>query len=144
LSKIITRSCEIKSEIVSRDEHESGERALLNFGHTFGHVFETETNYSDEILHGEAVAMGMKMAAKMSQISENDFMRISSHLEKCGFVTDPKKIRKNWNEENLISHLYKDKKNEKQKLTFILLKKIGEAFRKKDVPLSEFQKCLFI
>jgi len=146
LAKIIACSCEIKAEIVSRDEKEMGERALLNFGHTFGHVFETETNYSDEILHGEAVALGMVMAAKMSQnfgmIAENDFLRIASHLESAGFVTDPKKIRKNWNEKNLINHLFKDKKNESQNLTFILLEKIGKAVVKKSVELKNFEKVL--
>ncbi len=146
LRKIITRSCEIKAEIVGRDERESGERALLNFGHSFGHVFETETNYSDEILHGEAVAMGMVMAAKMSQnfsmISEKDFLRIASHIENCGFVTDPKKIRKSWNEENLVRHIFKDKKNEGQNLTFILLEKIGVGVVKKAVELGEFERVL--
>jgi len=79
LQKIITRSCEIKSEIVGRDEKENGERALLNFGHTFGHIFETETNYSNEILHGEAVAIGMLMASQMSVdcgfIEESDYKK---------------------------------------------------------------------
>jgi 3-dehydroquinate synthase len=146
LSKIIARSCEMKAEIVGRDERESGDRMLLNFGHTFGHVFETETGYSDELLHGEAVALGMKMAAKMSQnlglISKNDFDRIASHLEDCGFVTDHKKIRKNWNEENLVSHLAKDKKNENKNLTFILLKNIGDAFVSKGIAVEEFKKII--
>ena len=146
LEKIITRSCEIKAEIVGRDEKESGERALLNFGHTFGHIFETETNYSDEILHGEAVALGMVMAAKMSQnfgmIAEKDFLRIRSHLENAGFTIDPKKIRQNWDQKNLINHLFKDKKNEGQNLTFILLEKIGEAVIKKSVDLKNFEKVL--
>jgi 3-dehydroquinate synthase len=146
LTKIITRSCEIKAEIVGRDEKESGERALLNFGHTFGHTFETETNYSDEILHGEAVALGMVMATKMSQnfgnVSQSDFLRVKNHLENCGFVTDPKKIRKNWNQKNLVSHLYKDKKNEGKNLTFILLEKLGKGIIKKAVSLAEFEKVL--
>jgi len=146
LEKIIRRSCEIKAEIVGRDEKESGDRALLNFGHTFGHTFETETNYSDEILHGEAVALGMVMAAKMSQnfsmISQEDFLRVKNHLQNCGFVIDPKKIRKNWDEKNLVSHLYKDKKNEGGKLTFILLNKIGGSEVKKGVELEEFEKVL--
>lgn len=146
LEKIISRSCELKAEIVGRDEHESGERMLLNFGHTFGHVFETETGYSDELLHGEAVALGMAMAAKMSQnlgfIDAKTSQRIVSHLENCGFVTDPKKLRKNWNEENLLKHLAKDKKNESKNLTFILLKEIGDAFIQKAVPLQEFKNCL--
>jgi 3-dehydroquinate synthase len=144
LKKTITRSCEIKAEIVGRDEKEVGERALLNFGHSFGHLFETETGYSTEILHGEAVALGMVMAAKMSQnfslIGEGDFLRIKSHLENCGFVIDPKKIRKNWNQKNLVSHLYKDKKNENGNLTFILLQRIGVGVIKKNVELVEFER----
>lgn len=146
LSKIIARSCEMKAEIVGLDERESGDRMLLNFGHTFGHVFETETGYSDELLHGEAVALGMKMAAKMSQnlglISKNDFDRIASHLEDCGFITDHKKIRKNWNEKNLVSHLAKDKKNENKNLTFILLKNIGDSFVSKGMAVEEFKKII--
>lgn len=146
LEQIIRRSCEIKAEIVGRDEKESGERALLNFGHTFAHIFETETGYSEEILHGEAVAMGMVMAAQMSydlgMISIDDFLRIREHLEDCGFIVDPKKFRSSWNEKNLISHLYKDKKTEGQSLTFILLKKIGDAAVIKSVPLSSFTKTL--
>lgn len=146
LEKIITRSCELKAEIVARDELESGERMLLNFGHTFGHVFETEAGYSDEILHGEAVALGMAMAAEMSQnlglLSAQESQQIVSHLEKCGFATDPKEIRENWNEENLISHLAKDKKNENKNLTFILLNRIGDSLIKKGVELAEFKKIL--
>lgn len=146
LQKIILDSCHFKAEIVSQDERENGVRALLNFGHTFGHVFETETKYSSEILHGEAVALGILMAAKMSlnfgMITKNDVEQIRSHLADCGFVIDPKKIRQEWNYENLISHLYKDKKNEGGKLTFILLEKIGSAVVKKGVDVKEFEKVL--
>ncbi|OFW80931.1 MAG: 3-dehydroquinate synthase [Alphaproteobacteria bacterium RIFCSPLOWO2_01_FULL_40_26] len=146
LQTIITNSCRFKAEIVGRDERESSERALLNFGHTFGHIFETECGYSDEILHGEAVALGMVMAAKMSQnfgmILRDDFVRIVSHLENCGFITDPKNLRKNWNKENLTCHLFKDKKVEDQKLTFILLERIGKAVVRKGVELKEFKKVL--
>jgi 3-dehydroquinate synthase len=146
LTKIIYNSCQIKADIVGRDERESNERALLNFGHTFGHVFETETNYSDEIFHGEAVAMGIVMAAKMSQnlkmIVEKDFLRVRSHLELVGFTLDPKKIRQNWNVNNLIKHVAKDKKNEGQNLTFILLDRIGGASVNKAVPLAEFEKVI--
>ncbi len=146
LTAIIARSCQSKANIVGQDEKENGIRALLNFGHTFGHTFETETNYSDEILHGEAVAIGMLMAAKMSQnlnlISEADYQEIKNHLQNCGFVIDISKIRKNWNHENLTKHLYKDKKTEGGKLTFILLEKIGQAFVKKGVDLEEFKKVL--
>lgn len=143
---IIKRSCNLKAEIVGRDEKENGERALLNFGHTFGHIFETETNYSDELLHGEAVALGMVMAAKMSQnfglISASDFQRILKHFEDCGLITNPASIRKSWDAASLTKHLFKDKKHENSNLTFILLKSLGDAFVQKNVALADFEKTL--
>ena len=146
LQKIITRSCEIKAQIVGRDEKENGERALLNFGHTFGHIFETETNYSDEILHGEAVALGMLMASQMSVdfelINEDEYQKIFNHLQKSGFNLNLKNIRQNWHQENLIKHLFKDKKTENNQLTFILLNKIGEAKIYKKISLENFLKVL--
>ena len=146
LQKIITRSCEIKAQIVGRDEKENGERALLNFGHTFGHIFETETNYSDEILHGEAVALGMLMASQMSVdfelINEGEYQKIFNHLQKSGFNLNLKNIRQNWHQENLIKHLFKDKKTENNQLTFILLNKIGEAKIYKKISLENFLKVL--
>jgi 3-dehydroquinate synthase len=146
LQKIITRSCEIKAQIVGRDEKENGERALLNFGHTFGHIFETETNYSDEILHGEAVALGMLMASQMSVdfelINEEEYQKIFNHLQKSGFNLNLKNIRQNWHQENLIKHLFKDKKTENNQLTFILLNKIGEAKIYKKISLENFLKVL--
>jgi 3-dehydroquinate synthase len=146
LQKIITRSCEIKSQIVGRDEKENGERALLNFGHTFGHIFETETNYSNEILHGEAVAIGMIMASQMSLnlglLNADEYQKISNHLQKSGFELNLKNIRQNWFQENLIKHLFKDKKTENNQLTFILLNKIGEAKIHKKISLEIFLKVL--
>jgi len=146
LQKIITRSCEIKSQIVGRDEKENGERALLNFGHTFGHIFETETNYSNEILHGEAVAIGMIMASQMSLnlglLNADEYQKISNHLQKSGFELNLKNIRQNWLQENLIKHLFKDKKTENNQLTFILLNKIGEAKIHKKISLEIFLKVL--
>ena len=146
LQKIITRSCEIKAQIVGRDEKENGERALLNFGHTFGHIFETETNYSTEILHGEAVAIGMLMASQMSVdfgfIDNFEYQKIFNHLQKSGFELNLKNIRQNWHQENLIKHLFKDKKIENNQLTFILLSKIGEAKIHKKISLENFLKVL--
>lgn len=147
IRQIIARSCEIKAEIVGRDEKESGERALLNFGHNFGHIFETETGYSDEILHGEAVALGMAMEAEMSHnlglIDSSCYQQIISYLQKCGFVLDVKKIRASWSKDNLIQHLFKDKKIENGNLTFILLTKIGAAKIVKNVALSDCKKVLW-
>ncbi len=146
LQKIVKRSCEIKAEIVASDEKENGLRALLNFGHTFGHVFETETNYSNEILHGEAVALGMTMACDMSQnlemLSKEDALRVKKHFLNVGFVTEAKKIRINWNKENLVKHLFKDKKVDSGKLTFILLNGVGKAVIVRDVEIGEFEKAL--
>jgi len=146
LQKIIAHSCEVKRQIVERDEKENGERALLNFGHTFGHIFETETNYSNEILHGEAVAIGMLMASKMSVdfgfINDDEYQKIFNHLLKSGFELNLKNIRQNWHQENLIKHLFKDKKIENNQLTFILLNKIGEAKIYKKVSLENFLKVL--
>ena len=146
LKNVITRSCEIKAEIVSKDEKENNLRALLNFGHTFGHIFETETDYSDELLHGEAVALGMLMAAKMSlnfdMLNIKDFNKIKTHLEECGFMIDPKKIRNSWNKNNLIRHLFKDKKTENNKLTFILLEGIGCSIIRKNIDLDDFIEVL--
>ena len=118
----------------------------MNFGHTFGHIFETETNYSTEILHGEAVAIGMLMASQMSVdfgfIDNFEYQKIYNHLQKSGFELNLKNIRKNWHQENLIKHLFKDKKIENNQLTFILLSKIGEAKIHKKISLENFLKVL--
>src|SRR3982751_1747220 len=91
LTQAIKRSCEIKADIVSRDEHERGDRALLNLGHTFGHAIESETNYSSW-LHGEAVGAGMLLAADMSHrlgwISAVDVTRVEKILHRFGLPTD--------------------------------------------------------
>jgi len=146
LQEIITKSCENKARIVSQDEKENGVRALLNFGHTFAHTFENELNYSNDLLHGEAVGIGMLMAAKMSQnlgmIDYAQFEIIKKHIEKSGLNIDLKQIRKNWDQKNLVGHLYKDKKTEHKNLTFILLEKIGQAVIKKGVDEKEFQKII--
>jgi len=146
IEQIIVRSCQIKAKIVGCDEKESAQRALLNFGHSFGHIFETETNYSDELLHGEAVALGMAMAVKMSQnlglLAESFRQKIINELENCGFILNPKKIRQNWDKNRLTQHLFADKKTENGQLTFILLEEIGAARIAKNVSLAEFSKVL--
>jgi 3-dehydroquinate synthase len=144
LSILIAKSCEIKAKIVSEDETEQESRMLLNFGHSFAHIFETETNYSDEILHGEAVSIGMVMAAEMSKnyqlITAEDVSKISSHLKRAGLPISANQIRASWNIENLSRHLYKDKKTENKNLTFVLLKDIGDAIVRKSVPYADFLK----
>lgn len=142
LLAIVTNSCRIKAEIVSADEVEQDSRMLLNFGHSFAHIFETETNYNGELLHGEAVSIGMVMAAKMSEnfqlISDKDVKRIVNHLNRSLLPTLPTQIRPSWDLKNLSSHLYKDKKNKNHNLTFILLQKIGCAIIQKSVAYQDF------
>ncbi|MCE3255715.1 MAG: bifunctional shikimate kinase/3-dehydroquinate synthase [Rickettsiaceae bacterium] len=142
LQKIIVRSCQIKAEIVGADERENDVRAILNFGHTFGHVFETETGYSNELFHGEAVAIGMVLASKMSAhlgLLDGNLVSVAvNHLQKIGLPVSPKAIRKSWDIEALTRHLYKDKKTDGKKLTFILLEEMGKSLIKKDVDEKAF------
>lgn len=135
---IIEKSCRIKAEIVGKDERENNVRALLNFGHTFGHSIETETKYSSLILHGEAVAIGMAMASKLSNqlnfIDKSEYEEIISHLKKSGFELNLKNFEIKFKLNNLIKNLYKDKKTQNNQLNFILLKNIGhgEIYNKVD------------
>jgi 3-dehydroquinate synthase len=130
-------SCQHKAAIVAADEREGGVRALLNLGHTFGHALEAETNFSDELLHGEAVAIGMVMAMQMSVqlglCSAQSLEQVTGHLQRMGLPVSPYDIRPAWDNARLIEHMYGDKKIENGKLVFILLKAIGRAFIQKDV-----------
>src|SRR5690242_15744086 len=88
ISQCVAHSCRMKAEIVMRDERETGDRALLNFGHTFGHALEAATGYGDRLLHGEAIAVGMALAFKLSAeldfCSGQDGERFVRHLKACG------------------------------------------------------------
>ncbi len=146
LSKAIVKSCQAKADIVSKDEKEIGIRALLNFGHTFAHSIENEAGYDGTINHGEAVGIGMLMAAEMSFdlefLGQYDFSRIKKHIEKCGLNFSLKSIKNDWNLQNLTNNLYKDKKTENNSLNFILLNKIGEAFVEKGVDKKYYEKIV--
>jgi 3-dehydroquinate synthase len=128
LIDIITRSCEIKKEIVENDIHEKGPRKLVNFGHTIGHAIEAISLETEKpLLHGEAVSIGMVAEAKLSQlsglISEQDVQMIKQALIKAGLPTEIKKVNKNY----IFEKMQLDKKNEHGKITFTLLEKIGKA-----------------
>jgi len=146
VKEIIIKSCKIKAEIVSLDEKEFSVRALLNFGHTFGHCLEAETNYLDILNHGEAVAIGMLMATKMSvnlgYISEEKYTKIKNHYQKCNLKTNFTDIIPSASSESLRKHLFKDKKIESGNLTFILLNDIGSSLIKKTVDVEEFNKVI--
>ncbi|MFT5703445.1 MAG: 3-dehydroquinate synthase [Rickettsiales bacterium] len=146
LQKTIVKSCQIKAEIVSLDEKEGGLRAILNFGHTFGHIFEIQTKYSKDLFHGEAVAVGMVLAAEMSVnlglLDQNVLPKIITHLQKSGLPSSIKKIanynKYSWDINELTQHLYKDKKVEGKNLTFILLEKLGKSVIKKSISEKDF------
>ncbi|MCY4218826.1 MAG: 3-dehydroquinate synthase [Gammaproteobacteria bacterium] len=127
LIKIIQRSCINKARIVEQDERESGVRALLNLGHTFGHAIETVTGYGPW-LHGEAVGLGMLMAARMSTLQgwldNTDFLRIRSLLERVGLPVDPSN---DFKPKELQEAMNMDKKVLAGKIRLILMQGIGKA-----------------
>lgn len=133
LSSAIERACRIKADIVAADERERGERALLNLGHTFAHAIETETGYS-RLLHGEAVAMGLVMAARLScakgLLKPQDADRIAAVLAKVGLDTAPPG---DLEPERLLQRMYLDKKALAGRLRLVLLERIGHAVVRDDL-----------
>lgn len=140
LTHAIARSCEMKAAIVGADERESAERALLNFGHTFGHALEAELGYDGRLLHGEAVAIGMVMAcrlsARMGKLADDVEQTLSQHLQSVGMNAHLKDIAYGWDAERLMLHMQGDKKAEDGKLTFIVLEKLGKAVVSKNIPYA--------
>jgi len=143
VSEAVQRCCEIKAAIVARDERESGSRALLNLGHTFGHAIETAAGYG-VWLHGETVAMGIVMAADLSHrlgwLSSVEAMRIRRILEQnyAMPVLPPVDI----SVERYLDLMASDKKAESGRIRFILLKAIGEAVISSDVPTDVLAQTL--
>jgi 3-dehydroquinate synthase len=138
----IATSCRAKAAIVARDERETGERALLNLGHTFGHALEAATGFSDRLFHGEGVSVGMVLAAEFSaalgMISRDDAARVQRHLAAVGLPTHLQDIAGFQQEgladaDALMALMAQDKKVKRGKLTFILLEKIGQAVIANDV-----------
>jgi 3-dehydroquinate synthase len=144
LKHIIKRSCEIKAEIVSRDERESGLRSILNYGHTIGHAIETVTGYR-RFLHGEAVAIGMFLEAKLSHIlnliDENEVLRIKSVIVSYGL---PSEMPEDINKDNIFSSMQLDKKAMAGELKIILPKKIGEVIIHKGLTQKQIKETLSI
>ena len=135
----IGRSVEMKAEIVARDETETGDRALLNLGHTFGHALEAWTGYSDRLLHGEGVAIGTCLAARLSEELQlcppQTAARIAAHFKTIGLPTQVADISAPLpTAEEMARLMQQDKKVRSGRLTLILLSGIGEAFTTRDVP----------
>ena len=141
LAHIIKTSCSIKAKVVEKDERESYYRMILNFGHTLGHAIEALTNYS-RFIHGEAVAIGMVCAARLSynlgKCSEETPKRIKELIKKCGLPTDFPEL----DSEAIIESLYYDKKTMNNKIKFILVKEIGEIEIVDDMPEADIFKLL--
>ena len=139
--------CRAKAAIVARDERETGERALLNLGHTFGHAFEAGCGFSDRLLHGEAVALGMAMAfgfsARRGLISAAEAARARAHLAAVGLPTHVSEVRGGVpGVDTLMDLISQDKKVKRGKLTFILVRGIGQAFIENNVDPAEVHAFL--
>ena len=119
----ITRSCEIKADIVTQDELETGKRAILNYGHTFAHAIENHIGYGS-IFHGEAVAIGMIMASKISSISQADQQRLMNLIINSGL---PHKLE-GFDKNKMLEIMQLDKKIKNKKIRLVLLSELGEAF----------------
>lgn len=139
----IAVSCEAKAEVVVADERESGRRALLNLGHTFGHALEAATAYDGRrLVHGEGVAIGMVLAHefsnRMNLASADDAARVSAHLKEVGLPTRFSDIPGDLPPaERLLDLMGQDKKVVRGRLTFILTRGIGQSFIADDVPPAE-------
>ncbi len=133
ISHVIARSCEIKAEVVSQDEKESGLRAILNFGHTLGHAIEKETKYK-KYNHGEAVAIGMVGAAKISAKLNMIDNSIVDDMEKLLTSLNLPIKAENCSVDNIYNDIFHDKKTVNGNVSWILLKNIGTVCVTKDVP----------
>ncbi|MDE1156873.1 MAG: 3-dehydroquinate synthase [Neorhizobium sp.] len=144
----IAVSCQAKSDVVVEDERETGRRALLNLGHTFGHALEAATHYdSSRLVHGEGVSIGMVLAyqfsARMNLASPDDARRVEAHLKSVGLPTRISDIPGELPPTvQLLDAIAQDKKVKGGKLTFILTRGVGEAFVADDVPSSEVMSFL--
>ncbi len=147
LKTIISRSCEIKSEIIKNDEKEKGQRALLNLGHTFGHAIESFGKYNGTIIHGEAVSIGIalsfKLSNKMGFCSQKETERVISLFKKLNLPTSLKSNKTlSITTSKMLDKFKYDKKNKNDELTFILNKKIGESFIKNNMDVNILSKFL--
>jgi 3-dehydroquinate synthase len=145
--RAIAVCCRGKAGVVSRDERETGERALLNLGHTFGHAFEAGAGYSQRLLHGEAVALGCVLAfefsARKGLIGNAEAARVRAHLAAVGLPTHVKEVAGGVpSVDALMDLIAQDKKVKRGRLTFILARGIGQAFVANDVDPGEVRDFL--
>jgi 3-dehydroquinate synthase len=141
LAEAIRRACEIKAAIVAADEREQGQRALLNLGHTFGHAIEAGAGYG-EILHGEAVAAGIVLAAELSartgRIPVSDARRVRALLSAAGLPVDPPRLGR----ARMLELMAMDKKVKGGQVRLVLLDGIGRASVTADYPREALEALL--
>jgi len=129
IEKAIYKSCKIKKNVVEKDEKEKGLRKILNFGHTFAHAYEASLGYSKKLNHGEAVILGMKTALKFSLqnniIKKNEYNSIINHISNSNLPSSINKFFKTKDLNKILTFMLKDKKNNSDKISLVLLKKIG-------------------
>jgi len=144
----IFTSCRIKAEIVEADEKEKNLRAILNFGHTFGHALEAEAGYDGNLLHGEAVSIGMVLAIELSKslgyLSGQDAGRAVEYIRNIGLPTNINSIEgsTSWHPDGIIQHMQHDKKVSNGQLRFVLIKSIGEAYLTADVERNDIYRVI--
>jgi 3-dehydroquinate synthase len=142
----VLKSVQAKAAIVARDERESGDRMLLNLGHTFGHAFEAAAGFSDRLLHGEAIGLGMALAfefsARRGLLPRAEAERAVAHLAASGLPTHVR-VSGSWpGIDAMMDLISQDKKVRRGRLTFILVRGIGEAFVERDVDAGEVRAFL--
>jgi len=146
--RAVRTSCATKAAVVAADEREAGQRALLNFGHTFGHAIEADVQFGPEVRHGEAVAIGMVMAFDLSVhlglCPSEDAARARRHLASIGLPTDLRALARGraWNTGALVDHMRRDKKVRDGKISFVLARGIGDAFIATDVNIEAVRDLL--
>ena len=144
----IFTSCRIKAEIVEADEKEKNLRAILNFGHTFGHALEAEAGYDGNLLHGEAVSIGMVLAIELSKslgyLSGQDAGRAVEYIRNIGLPTNINSIEgsTSWHPDGIIQHMQHDKKVSNGQLRFVLIKGIGEAYLTAGVERNDIYRVI--
>jgi shikimate kinase/3-dehydroquinate synthase len=139
-AEAILRACAFKAAVVGDDEREEKPddgRALLNLGHTFGHALEAEYGYSGGILHGEAVAVGLglafRLSARLGVCQPADAARVIAHLEAVGLAAELGQLNRRFSAAGLLAHMRRDKKVRDGALTFVLARGIGQTFTARDV-----------
>ena len=147
LATAVKHAVAFKARIVEQDETEQGRRALLNLGHTFAHALEAHAGYSGKLLHGEAVAAGMRLAftlsAELGLCANADAARVRAHLESAGFVTDLRKLPgAPYDADALMTYISADKKAVGGVPVFILARAIGRAFIERDAPADVVRELL--